>query len=1246
VSESAVENLINLPHLHEPAILFSLQLRYTRDDIYTYTGPILIAVNPFKRLQLYTQETLQIYYNSGLLKSQGVDIGDPLPPHVYAIADAAYRDMMNIVHGYGTSAKTKGSQVSANQSILISGESGAGKTESTKIVLKYLTTVGNNNAGPDNELGSIMDKVLQSNPILEAFGNAKTLRNDNSSRFGKFIELQFSKRGYLIGGSISTYLLEKVRLPWQQYGERNFHIFYQLAAGASEEESKRWKLNSIRDYEYTTKGSVFTLEGIDDAKEFEELKTALSTLNFASEDQTSLFDLVAGILHLGQLKFQSVIDGEGEGSKILDDSDCISSLDSFSRLCGLKVEDIIYTLSARVITAGGESYVKKLTPTQSSDARDALAKAIYGKMFDWIVVTINRSIKVEHTEVRATIGVLDIFGFECFTNNSFEQLCINYTNETLQQQFNQYIFKLEQQEYQREKIEWSFIEFPDNKDCLELIEHKLNGILAMLDDECRLPMSSDEKFAGRMYKAYAGNQRFSASAAQKRNFKFSVHHYAGPVEYSTQTFVDKNKDELPKEASTLLSTSSVSLLRNLFVSASVQDGTSPKNEPGKPHPGKSASTISSVGSQFKEQLHNLMESIYATSPHYIRCLKPNDKNIKDNFNRLRITEQLRYGGVLEAVRVARSGFPVRLIHSEFFSRYRMLTSIHQSFRSKVPRFLASSSSKNPPPLREECEHFLADLWQVYFAESVPDSASVKYLKVFSPKRHLERQNVQIGLTKIFLRKEAHDVLESLRFKILFIASIRIQASWRKFIVRNQFICLVLAARLLQRVTRGMFARLKARSIREYQAAVTIQSIAKKYVMQQKYLSFRYAVIKLQASFRAIKSVRAFRQIRKFKAVVKLQAFIRSKVLVMRFARYRWSLVKLQNRYRKIVASRVLKKLKLEAKDLGKLKQSNETLKKEIDEIKMKAAIERERLREEAELQARDLSIKMRQEEEAKAKVLLSQLAAKLEAEQKLREEAEVKLREAASTLRKAEEPKICQNCEDMTLRYQDALKKIVELEQLLEKERAEIRQKERAFLKESSLKNPVVPRRASLTDNSRGMGIAFIPVKEPTGGNQSPANTSPLDISTQSSSSNEIQNEFNKLRHANNILEQEVSRLRKLSLEQQSLLESRTRASSRDSPSLPDPGHNARRNSGRLKQPNPPLAHPSHLEIKSPSWNQAWDSEDDSVESESTTDQMSSHSQVLVSAAVTQTYEKNVESWKSEFYNGFKVKFWEVSSFP
>lgn len=435
-TESQAENLISLPYLHEPAILYCLQERYSTSNIYTYTGPILIAMNPFKSVPLYSSQILESYYNFGLLKSQGIESSTMLSPHVFAIADAAYRDMMNIILHHGSQKN------SGNQSILISGESGAGKTESTKIVLRYLTTVGNSSSGVQPETGSVMDKVLQSNPILEAFGNARTLRNDNSSRFGKYIELNFNKRGNLIGGTIRTYLLEKVRLASQQLGERNFHIFYQIAAGASPEEKLNWKLGEIHQYWYACQGDIFELRYVNDGDEFNSMRKALNTLNFGQEDQNGLLNIVAGLLHLGQIQFKGDLDGEG--SFVSQEADVQLSLLQAATLCGIPPASLAQTLTVRTIVARTESYQKKLTPAQASDARDAFAKHIYGRVFDWIVRTINKSIEVDRSLVRSDIGVLDIFGFECFKQNSFEQLCINYTNEALQQQFNQFVFKMEQ----------------------------------------------------------------------------------------------------------------------------------------------------------------------------------------------------------------------------------------------------------------------------------------------------------------------------------------------------------------------------------------------------------------------------------------------------------------------------------------------------------------------------------------------------------------------------------------------------------------------------------------------------------------------------------------------------------------------------------------------------------------------------------------------------------------------------------
>ncbi|KAG5183737.1 P-loop containing nucleoside triphosphate hydrolase protein [Tribonema minus] len=741
-----VDDLIQLPHLHEAAILHSLTQRFEMGSIYTFTAnAILLAVNPFKSLPLYGLKLLQEYYTEGVMRQQGIETATRLAPHVFAIADSAYRDMMQGIHA-GTGGAAMG--MSVNQSILISGESGAGKTESTKVVMKYLTSVGNANGITELEEGSVMDRVLQtsmmlrtrvtpnarasartlimtppppppcalqSNPILEAFGNARTIRNDNSSRFGKFIELLFDKRGLLLGAAIETYLLEKVRIPNQSENERNFHIFYQMTKGASDEERERWALEGPEEYYFINQGDCFDLSRMEDDEEFVLTKKAMQLMGFSAEDQESIFSLVASLLHLGQVEFES---GPDDFAIFSSDEDCQSALQHVCRLACLPRAGLEHALTQRTLEIGAktmqEVHTIKLEERQAIDARDALAKAIYGQLFDHIVTAINTNINCPRKDVRASVGVLDIFGFECFKKNSFEQLCINYTNETLQQQFNQFVFKMEQKEYTKEGIEWSFVEFPDNQartDCLDLIEGRPQGLLAMLDDECRMGVrGSDKNYASRLYKEHVNTKRFSAEAALQRELRFSLYHYAGEVIYSVESFLDKNKDELPRESNELFASSTSPFLVNLFAPPDAKGKKKDAKGGGKSDKRRTSGTAAkaeskdkappkpTVGTQFKEQLHNLMDMIRDTRPHYIRCVKPNDQAQPDLINRPRVMEQLRYGGVLEAVRVARSGFPVRLPHKEFYARYRPLLPLARISRYAPPRSRRSTRSLQAGPL--------------------------------------------------------------------------------------------------------------------------------------------------------------------------------------------------------------------------------------------------------------------------------------------------------------------------------------------------------------------------------------------------------------------------------------------------------------------------------------------------------------------------------------------------------------------
>ncbi len=483
--EGKDNDMITLPHLHEPAILHAIFERFGRGEIYTWTGPVLIAVNPFQKLPLYTsvsifylfttgafvkhnsfipylttyfrflkqlQEILESYRREGHICSNGMGhtTESKLGPHVYAIADLSYRQMM------GSKRKS--------QSILISGESGAGKTETTKIVMKYLTTLGTAHIGGDGKEEkegdmSIMTKVLQSNPILESFGNAKTIRNDNSSRFGKFIELGFSDSGELLGANIQTYLLEKVRLGLHAFGERNYHIFYQLLRGADDEQKKRYNFHCVdKDgielvnyFHYTGQGGAPSLREFSDEDGMSNTLKAMRSIGWDETRIDSVLSLVAGLLHLGQVKFDSVENDSGQEIATISDPRILTNA---ANLLGVNEGNLKAALLERILITRGESITLQLAPTKAVDSRDALTKTIYGALFLWVVSEVNQSITWPNkSEVRSSTGVLDIFGFECFAVNSFEQLCINFTNEALQQQFNKFIFKMEQAEYEREKIQ-------------------------------------------------------------------------------------------------------------------------------------------------------------------------------------------------------------------------------------------------------------------------------------------------------------------------------------------------------------------------------------------------------------------------------------------------------------------------------------------------------------------------------------------------------------------------------------------------------------------------------------------------------------------------------------------------------------------------------------------------------------------------------------------------------------------------
>ncbi|CAM9590046.1 unnamed protein product [Ectocarpus fasciculatus] len=914
-----VEDLIALPHLHEAAILHSLCRRFDRGDIYTFTAnAILLAVNPFKRLPLYGKELLTEYFNMGYMRQQGIEPPQALGPHVFAIADSAYRDMMKGIHA-GKSA----GMGPVNQSILISGESGAGKTESTKFVMRYLTTVGNGEDGVELEKGSIMDRVLQSNPILEAFGNARTIRNDNSSRFGKFIELMFNKRGNLLGAGIETYLLEKVRIPTQAENERNFHIFYQMCKGGDDEERERWELQGPEEYHFVNQGDCYDLRKVEDEDEFVHTKAALTTMGFEASSIQTIFDIMAGLIHLGELEFEA--NEEDEAAMLSDEEENQECMARVCRLCYLPEEGLLRALTSKTIEVGPrkEKTTIKLKDHQAYDARDALAKAFYGQLFNWLVATINSHINCDRKEVKASVGVLDIFGFECFEHNSFEQLCINYTNETLQQQFNQFVFKMEQKEYSKEGIEWSFVEFPDNQDCLDLIEGKKKGLLTMLDDECRMGIrGTDANYASRLYKEHAETERFEADSAMRTKLCFAVKHYAGQVEYHVETFCDKNKDELPKESDELFASSANDFVVNLFAPAGAKKAKTKGKKPAAPKPKKDASGVAglkpTVGTQFKDQLHNLMDMIRDTRPHYIRCIKPNDNAEPDEVSRVRVMEQLRYGGVLEAVRVARSGYPVRLPHKDFYVRYRCLISLNKKVKkSRYPLRLKGGTAMAQKMCKDLVKHVLS-----------PAMVSMK---------NIPADTMQFGKNKVFLRKNAYDFLEMIRSRRITSAAVTLERVARGFVMRRKFSSAIRAVRFIQRVSRGTIARRRVEHMRRMRAALRTQTAYRRHFARKNFLSIKGAALALQCATRWRKAVKVHTELRRQHRSTKIQSWYRMLAPWRAHRKLRSATLALQCRMRQKIAYGELRDLRIKAKDVGNLKGDNDRLKAEVLALRQAAA---------------------------------------------------------------------------------------------------------------------------------------------------------------------------------------------------------------------------------------------------------------------------------------------------------------------
>uniref|UniRef100_A0A674DQ63 Myosin-7 n=1 Tax=Salmo trutta TaxID=8032 RepID=A0A674DQ63_SALTR len=632
-----IEDMAMLTFLHEPAVLYNLKERYAAWMIYTYSGLFCVTVNPYKWLPVYDPSVVIAYRGK---KRQEA------PPHIFSISDNAYQNMLTDRE---------------NQSILITGESGAGKTVNTKRVIQYFASIaasgGKKDAAAQNK-GTLEDQIIQANPALE------TIRNDNSSRFGKFIRIHFDTRGKLASADIETYLLEKSRVTFQLKAERDYHIFYQILSNKKPELLEMLLVTANPfDYAFISQGET-TVLSIDDADELMATDNAFDVLGFTQEEKNSVYKLTGAIMHYGNMRFkqkQREEQAEADGTE---------GADKVSYLMGLNSADLIKGLCHPRVKVGNEWVTKGQTVQQVNYTVGALSKAVYEKMFMWMVVRINQSLETKQAR-QYFIGVLDIAGFEIFDYNTFEQLCINFTNEKLQQFFNHHMFVLEQEEYKKEGIEWEFIDFGmDLQACIDLIEKPM-GIMSILEEECMFPKASDATFKTKLYDNHLGksnNFQKPRLIKGKPEAHFALAHYAGTVDYNISNWLMKNKDPLNETVVGLYQKSAMKLLTILFANYASADSA----DIGKKEKKKKGSSFQTVSALHRENLNKLMTNLRSTHPHFVRCIIPNETKTPGAMENPLVMHQLRCNGVLEGIRICRKGFPNRILYGDFRQRYRIL----------------------------------------------------------------------------------------------------------------------------------------------------------------------------------------------------------------------------------------------------------------------------------------------------------------------------------------------------------------------------------------------------------------------------------------------------------------------------------------------------------------------------------------------------------------------------------------------
>ncbi|XP_015211887.1 myosin-4-like [Lepisosteus oculatus] len=714
-----IEDMAMMTHLNEPCVLYNLKERYAAWMIYTYSGLFCVTVNPYKWLPVYNPEVVAAYRGKKRME---------VPPHIFALSDNAYQFMLTDRE---------------NQSILITGESGAGKTVNTKRVIQYFASIATSGDKKKAEYtskmkGTLEDQIIQANPLLEAFGNAKTVRNDNSSRFGKFIRIHFAASGKLSSADIETYLLEKSRVTFQLSSERNYHIFYQLTCNKKPELIEMLLISSNPyDFTYISQGEV-AVKSIDDAAELMATDEAIDILGFSADEKNGIYKLTGAVMHYGNLRFkqkQREEQAEPDGTEVADKA---------AYLMGLNSSEFLKCLCYPRVKVGNEYVTKGQSVQQVYNSVGALGKSVYEKMFLWMVIRINQQLDTKQAR-QQFIGVLDIAGFEIFDFNTLEQLCINFTNEKLQQFFNHHMFVLEQEEYKKEGIDWEFIDFGmDLAACIELIEKPM-GIFSILEEECMFPKSTDTSFKNKLYDQHLGK---SASFLKPKHVKgkaeahFSLGHYAGTVDYNISGWLEKNKDPLNESVVQLYQKSSLKLLSFLYSSYAGDDAGAKKG--GK----KKGSSFQTVSALFRENLNKLMSNLKTTHPHFVRCLIPNETKTPGAMENHLVVHQLRCNGVLEGIRICRKGFPSRIQYGDFKQRYRVLNA------SAVPEGQFMDNKK----------------------------ASEKLLGSID----IDHTQYKFGHTKVFFKAGLLGVLEEMRDERLAQLVTCIQSVCRGNLMRNEF----------------------------------------------------------------------------------------------------------------------------------------------------------------------------------------------------------------------------------------------------------------------------------------------------------------------------------------------------------------------------------------------------------------------------------------------------------------------------